>query len=84
MAGRLRAGEPCLLLEMHAGVQAYLHWRNGYPPLYACMAEMSAETGLVLEYCLSTERAKERPEDLAAIQAQAEALWRRCGIPLRE
>lgn len=82
MAEALRAGDACPLAQMHEGVLAYLHWKNGYPPLYACMADMPAETGLVFEYCLATDRAKGNPQDLEAAQEAFVAQCRALGIPL--
>ena len=68
------------MMYLPEGLVAYLHWKNGYPPLYRCMAEMPAEAGLVLEYCLNREWRQDCMRDLATVHTQAEALWRQMGV----
>jgi len=65
---------------MHEGVRCYLHWKNGYTPIYATFAEMPAETFLVYEYCLSTDRVKDSKPDLMQLHAEAEQRFAQRGF----
>ena len=40
--------------DVHPGILCYLHWMRGWPPMYACMADMPLMTGLVFEYMLNS------------------------------
>lgn len=87
IADRLRGGERILLTEVHEGLLCYLHWVNGWPPLYPTIGEMSVETAEVFTYCLTTHVAyvemqqkkqqQQAGEDnlLAIAQATKAALW---------
>jgi len=65
---------------MHEGIRCYLHWKNGYTPLYACCADMPAETFLVYEFCLSCESVKDSSVDLERLHAEAEGTFHRYGF----
>lgn len=65
---------------MHEGVKCFLYWINKYTPLYPSCADMPAETYLVYEYCLSTDRVKDSTPDLMALHAAAEQSFQRIGF----
>jgi hypothetical protein len=67
-------------MSMHEGVRCYLHWKNGYTPIYSCFNDMPAETFLVYEYCLGTDRVKDSEPDLLEMHRAAEADFGRIGF----
>lgn len=63
---------------------AYLCHLNRWPPLFASIAEMPAETAEVFLYCLRSEEVAAAPEDsdkaLLALQDATERMWVEMGL----
>lgn len=76
MAGDLREGGRISLLNLHLGIRAYMHHKNGWPPLYPSLASMPYESAEVLEYCLCTDALSHQGDEmLAAHQMAIQAVW---------
>jgi len=55
---------------LHEGVLAYLHQKNGWLPVYACVADMPVETAEVFLLCVGgegAEQSKRRMLDIALL-----------------
>ena len=56
VAEKLRNKERIPLVNLHEGIKAYLHHKNGWLPLYPSLSTMPYEAAEVLEYCLTSEQ----------------------------
>ena len=75
-AGRIRKGVKVSVTAVHAGVLAYFGWKSGWPPLYACIADMPVEVADTFFMCLAWDQAQETQERMnqMARQKQSELL----------
>lgn len=64
--------------DLHEGILCWVHYKQGWPPLYPSVAAMPCETAQVFLYMLRSERAASDSDEMlqVVLQAQSEE-WER-------